>query len=328
MSPATRAQDELVRMYQMVRPQIAIPVHGEARHLRGPCRARARLPGAARRWSSRTATWCGSTATAATIVDEVPVGRIASDGKSLLPIGGAVLQQRRRVGSDGSVVATLVVDRRGWLAAPPQVSLIGLAEADAEPAAALRDALADAMESAAGAAAARRQRAARGRPPGAAPRPQRALRQAPADRNPAGAAVRAAAMIGRLNHVAIVVPDLAAAAALYRDALGARVSAPHAAAGARRHRRVRRAAEQQDRAAGAARRRLAGARLSRHATRRAACTISATRSTTSVAARDRLRAAGARVLGDGEPQLGAHGKPVLFLHPKDFCGTLIELEEA
>jgi methylmalonyl-CoA/ethylmalonyl-CoA epimerase len=47
-----------------------------------------------------------------------------------------------------------------------------------------------------------------------------------------------------------------------------------------------------------------------------------------VAARDRLRAAGARVLGDGEPRIGAHGKPVLFLHPKDFCGTLVEIEQA
>ena len=46
------------------------------------------------------------------------------------------------------------------------------------------------------------------------------------------------------------------------------------------------------------------------------------------AARDRLKAAGARVLGDGEPRIGAHDKPVLFLHPKDFCGTLIELEQA
>jgi methylmalonyl-CoA/ethylmalonyl-CoA epimerase len=45
------------------------------------------------------------------------------------------------------------------------------------------------------------------------------------------------------------------------------------------------------------------------------------------AARDRLRAEGARVLGDGEPRFGAHDKPVLFLHPKDFCGTLIELEQ-
>src|SRR5262249_47721837 len=47
-----------------------------------------------------------------------------------------------------------------------------------------------------------------------------------------------------------------------------------------------------------------------------------------VAARDRLKEAGARVLGDGEPKIGAHGKPVLFLHPKDFCGTLVELEQA
>ena len=47
-----------------------------------------------------------------------------------------------------------------------------------------------------------------------------------------------------------------------------------------------------------------------------------------IAARDRLAAQGARVLGDGEPKVGAHGKPVLFLHPKDFCGTLVELEQA
>ena len=44
-------------------------------------------------------------------------------------------------------------------------------------------------------------------------------------------------------------------------------------------------------------------------------------------ARDRLKAQGARVLGDGEPRIGAHGKPVLFLHPKDFCGTLVEIEQ-
>jgi methylmalonyl-CoA/ethylmalonyl-CoA epimerase len=47
-----------------------------------------------------------------------------------------------------------------------------------------------------------------------------------------------------------------------------------------------------------------------------------------LAARDRLQAAGARVLGDGQPRIGAHGKPVLFLHPKDFCGTLVEIEQA
>jgi methylmalonyl-CoA/ethylmalonyl-CoA epimerase len=47
-----------------------------------------------------------------------------------------------------------------------------------------------------------------------------------------------------------------------------------------------------------------------------------------IAARDRLRASGARILGDGEPKTGAHGKPVLFLHPKDMLGTLIEIEQA
>jgi methylmalonyl-CoA/ethylmalonyl-CoA epimerase len=46
-----------------------------------------------------------------------------------------------------------------------------------------------------------------------------------------------------------------------------------------------------------------------------------------IAARDRLKSKGARVLGDGEPKIGAHGKPVLFLHPKDFCGTLVEIEQ-
>ena len=47
-----------------------------------------------------------------------------------------------------------------------------------------------------------------------------------------------------------------------------------------------------------------------------------------IAARDTLTAQGARVLGDGEPRTGAHGKPVLFFHPKDFSGMLIEIEEA
>jgi len=65
-------------------------------------------------------------------------GRIVSDGKSLLPLRGAVLQQRRRAGSDGSVVATLVVDRRGWLAAPPPNQPARPCRANAEPAAALQ----------------------------------------------------------------------------------------------------------------------------------------------------------------------------------------------
>src|SRR5712671_7219141 len=106
------ARDELVRMYQMVRPRVAIPVHGEARHLLGHAEL-------ARQCQVPNALVIENGATVrldrhgGAVVDEFPVGRIGSDGKSLLPIGGAVLQQRRRAGNDGSVVATLVVDRKG-----------------------------------------------------------------------------------------------------------------------------------------------------------------------------------------------------------------------
>ncbi len=139
------ARDELVRMYQMIRPQVAIPVHGEARHLLGHAELASdcQVPQAL---VIENGCIVRLDRHGASVVDDIPVGRVASDGKRLLPIGGAVLQQRRRVGNDGSVVATLVVDRRGSLAAPPQVSLVGLAEASAEPAAELRDALSDAMD--------------------------------------------------------------------------------------------------------------------------------------------------------------------------------------
>src|SRR5262249_50079139 len=82
----------------------------------------------------------------ASVVDEVPVGRIAQDGKSLVPLSGDVLRQRRRAGRDGSVVASLVLDRRGWLAVPPPITMIGLAETSDAPVSLLRDALADGME--------------------------------------------------------------------------------------------------------------------------------------------------------------------------------------
>jgi methylmalonyl-CoA/ethylmalonyl-CoA epimerase len=134
-------------------------------------------------------------------------------------------------------------------------------------------------------------------------------------------------MIGRLNHVAIVVPDLDAAAACYRDALGARVSAPLALLA---HGVTVVFVE------------LPNSRIELLQPLGADSPVRGflERNPTGgmhhlcyevddiIAARDRLRAAGARVLGDGEPRIGAHDKPVLFLHPKDFCGTLIELEEA
>ncbi len=134
-------------------------------------------------------------------------------------------------------------------------------------------------------------------------------------------------MIGRLNHVAIAVPDLESAARTYRDLLGATVSAPKI--------------------------------LPEHGVTLVFVDLPNTKiellqpfgANSPIAAfldkapaggihhlcyevedilavRDRLKAQGARVLGDGEPEIGAHGKPILFLHPKDFTGTLIELEQA
>ena len=133
-------------------------------------------------------------------------------------------------------------------------------------------------------------------------------------------------MIGRLNHVAIVVPDLAAAAALYRDGFGASVSPPQSlpAHGVTvvfvelPNTKIELLQPLGDASPvrGFLEKNPAGGM---HHLCYEVDDI--------VAARDRLCAAGARVLGDGEPRLGAHDKPVLFLHPKDFCGTLIELEQ-
>jgi methylmalonyl-CoA/ethylmalonyl-CoA epimerase len=133
-------------------------------------------------------------------------------------------------------------------------------------------------------------------------------------------------MIGRLNHVAIVVPDLAAASGLYRQVLGARVSEPRALPPhgvtvvfvELPNTRIELLEPLGDvpPVRGFLERNPAGG--IHHVCYEVDDII---------AARDRLRAEGARVLGDGEPRLGAHDKPVLFLHPKDFCGTLIELEQ-
>jgi len=134
-------------------------------------------------------------------------------------------------------------------------------------------------------------------------------------------------VIGRLNHVAIVVPDLARAAATYRDTLGAKVSAPldlpaHGVTtvfvdlGNTKIELLEPLGADSPIAAFLARNPAGGIH-------HICYEVEDIR-----AARDRLKANGARVLGDGEPRTGAHGKPVLFLHPKDFLGSLIELEQA
>jgi methylmalonyl-CoA/ethylmalonyl-CoA epimerase len=134
-------------------------------------------------------------------------------------------------------------------------------------------------------------------------------------------------MIGRLNHVAIAVRDLAKAVAVYRDQLGAEVSA---------------AVAQPDHGVTTVFVNLPNTKIEFISPLGEASPIAKFLERNPdggihhvcyevddiVAARDALKAAGARALGDGEPKMGAHGKPVLFLHPKDFCGTLVELEQA
>jgi methylmalonyl-CoA/ethylmalonyl-CoA epimerase len=133
-------------------------------------------------------------------------------------------------------------------------------------------------------------------------------------------------MIGKLNHVAIAVPDLEKASRLYRDSLGATVSAP---TGLPEHGVTVAFVE------------LPNAKVELLEPLGAASPISKFLDKNPdggmhhicfevediLAARDQLQASGARVLGDGRPKIGAHGKPVLFLHPKDFQGALIEIEQ-
>jgi methylmalonyl-CoA/ethylmalonyl-CoA epimerase len=134
-------------------------------------------------------------------------------------------------------------------------------------------------------------------------------------------------MLGRLNHIAIAVPDLASAIGLYRNTLGAKVSQPRALPdhgvtvvfvdlGNTKVELLEPLGENSP-ISGFLRKNPDGGM---HHLCYEVDNI--------YLARDRLRQDGARVLGDGEPRTGAHGKPVLFLHPKDFAGTLIELEQA
>jgi len=134
-------------------------------------------------------------------------------------------------------------------------------------------------------------------------------------------------MIGKLNHVAIAVPDLEAGTAVYRDTLGAKVSERQ---------------EEPDHGVVVVFVELPNTKIELLHPLGEKSPIAAFLAKNpsggihhvcyevediEVAA-EKMKAEGARVLGDGNPRIGAHGKPVLFLHPKDFCGTLVELEQA
>ena len=133
-------------------------------------------------------------------------------------------------------------------------------------------------------------------------------------------------MLGRLNHVAIAVQDLDAACAVYRDTLGAKITAP---------------LPQPEHGVTVVFVELPNSKIELMSPLGEGSPIESFVARNPgggihhvcyevddiLAARDQLKAQGARVLGTGEPRIGAHGKPVLFLHPKDFLGTLVELEQ-
>ena len=133
-------------------------------------------------------------------------------------------------------------------------------------------------------------------------------------------------MIGRLNHVAIAVPDLAAAAATYRDTLGAKVSAPMDLP---EHGVTVVFVELPNTKIELLQPLGDNSPIKKFLESNPAGGVHHLSFDVDdiLAARDQLKAAGKRVLGDGEPRIGAHGTPVLFLHPKDFHGTLVEVEE-
>ena len=133
-------------------------------------------------------------------------------------------------------------------------------------------------------------------------------------------------MIGRLNHVAIVVPDLEEAAALYRETLGATVSDPQPLP---EHGVTTVFVELENSRIELLHPLGEASPVKKFLDRNPSGGVHHVCYEVKdiIAARDQLEWRGARVLGDGKPKEGAHGKPVLFLHPKDFCGTLIELEE-
>lgn len=134
-------------------------------------------------------------------------------------------------------------------------------------------------------------------------------------------------MIGKLNHVAVAVPDLEAGTAVYRDTLGAKVSEPQ---------------EEPDHGVVVVFVELPNTKIELLHPLGEKSPIAGFLAKNPgggihhvcyevediKAAAEKMKAEGARVLGDGNPRIGAHGKPVLFLHPKDFCGTLVELEQA
>ncbi len=325
---------ELEELIGWVKPQIVIPVHGEALHL-------TEHAALARRCGVKQVIQCRNgdlvrLSSDARIIDEVPAGRVYKDGTLLVAADARTVADRKRLSFAGAVSIALALTEDGQLADDPTYDLIGIPERDRDGGfmhEAVHDAIVETFDSL--------PRGRRRDPDAVAEAMRRAVRaamvralgqEADVPRARLGGMIKAAgekdaSMIGRLNHVAIAVRDIAKASAVYRDTLGADVSAKVA---------------QPDHGVSTVFITLPNTKIELLEPLGEGSPIAKFLEKNPDggihhvcyevpdirAARDTLKRQGARVLGDGEPKIGAHGKPVLFLHPKDFCGTLVELEQA
>ncbi len=329
---------ELAKMYAWLRPQIAVPAHGEPLHLSEHVAfARAQgVPQVLRAFNGDLVRFAPG---AAAMIGAIGRGRRLKDGEILLPAEQDCVAQRRRLAFAGVVSIAVALTPKGEMAGDPDVMIAGLPERTRDGAA--LDGIIDASIFETFEGLAKRQAPRPGFPfeRDRARRPQRRQRrlgqEAPgacADRRGLSGRrsvgrLQEQSMIGRLNHVAIAVPDLEKAARTYRETLGARVSAP---------------ADEPDHGVTVVFVELPNTKIELLHPLGLNSPIAKFLERNPdggmhhvcyevediIAARDRLKAAGARVLGDGEPKIGAHGRPVLFLHPKDFAGTLVEIEQA
>ena len=324
---------EVAQLYRWVRPQLAIPAHGEPMHLEAHAEF-ARAQGVPHVLKIRNGDVALLAPGEPRVIDQRKAGRLYKDGDLVLAPDDEAINERARLAFAGIVSIGLALTAKGDLAGDPDVVMAGLPRRGRDGRD--MDAIVDKVifETIDGLPRAMRRDAdthrdrdrARG-----AQQPARGLGQA-ADRACARdgsltvGAAEESSMIGRLNHVAIAVRDIHKASALYRDTLGAKVSDVTA---------------QPDHGVSVVFIELPNTKIELLEPLGEGSPIAKFLEKNPdggmhhvcyevddiLAARDTLKGAGARVLGDGEPKIGAHGKPVLFLHPKDFCGSLVELEQ-
>ena len=321
-------RDELEALYDWLKPHILVPVHGEAVHLMAHAQL-ARDAGIPEVIVTENGKMVRLAPDPVQVIDEVVQDVLLLDGRLLRSPELANIRERRALAFAGVVMAVVILDDRFELEDDPDVVLVGIPARD-DQGDAFKSALSEEIAAAVESIPRHRRRDSDVVQKGVAPRNPgahgTALGQEARDTRLRGECWLSG-MIGRLNHVAVATPDVAAAARIYRDALGAEVSAPTDLA----EHGVRVVFVALDNTtvelleplgadspvSGFLERNPAGGM---HHVCYEVADIHA--------AAARLQAAGARLLGDGSPKIGAHGKPVLFLHPKDMGGVLTELEQA